>query len=473
MHASATRTHDATALELANATGILSPTPAAEQTTMKRYWIDHCPPPRTRPQGYEWDIFISYRSINRPWAIALYDMLVDAGYRVFLDQFVLVTGQPLVGQLEANLERSASGVLLWSSAAADSKWVKREYNQMQAVAIESEDSGFPFHLVVAKLDAKELPAFARTSIYVDFSDYPDGPSGAELVRLTYGLSGRPLDNAPVLRIAAFEEEVREEPQTLHALVAAGLFDQIEARALSDSPAYTTSATLLARAADRLIAGKQYEAALRVIEHGRETFRRSLRLRQLAGLALRRLGRTQDAILALEMLRADGHQDPETLGMLAAAWADTWEARHKQEAPGNPTDALERSRDLYRTAFEGVPSDTYVGINAASKSAMLGELDTAKTIATAVLERLEESKAQRGGRPSDDYWERATEPEARLLLGQWDEAFRLYHEARVAHQNELGSVGSTWKQIERLLGVLPVPEATAAKLRTEFASVIER
>jgi hypothetical protein len=32
---------------------------------MSNYWIEHCAPPRPRPQGIEWDLFISYRSLDR------------------------------------------------------------------------------------------------------------------------------------------------------------------------------------------------------------------------------------------------------------------------------------------------------------------------------------------------------------------------------------------------------------------------
>jgi len=117
------------------------------------------------------------------------------------------------------------------------------------------------------------------------------------------------------------------------------------------------------------------------------------------------------------------------------------------------DALERSRSLYEEGFNKVPTDTYTGINAASKSALLGEMDKAKTLADQVLARLKEMETERGGGPSEDYWERVTEPEALLIKGDWEQSVRLYHDARVAHQNEKGSIQSTATQVKRLLGVL--------------------
>jgi hypothetical protein len=432
---------------------------------MSRYWLEHCPPPRPRPAELAWDVFISYRSVNRPWAIALYDMLTEAGYRTFLDQYVLVAGQLLASQLQDNLRKSASGVLLWSQYAADSRWVEREHNAMLSRADNTRESACAFYMVVAKLDAEALPPFADASLYVDFASYPHGPSGAELVRLVCGLGNRPLDEAAMQRILLFEDQVREEPARLHASTAAGLYEDIETRALAGTPAYTTSATLPALAADRLIAGGRYDAALRVIEHARQTFRKSLRLRQLEGLALRRLARTREAILALEMLRADGHQDPETLGMLGACWTDLWESELNAGAKRSARDALERARDLYMLAFETVPTDTYVGINAASKSALLGDADTARALSERLLARLAEERHH--GRLAADYWTKVTEPEALLLCGEWDAALKLFHAARVAHQKETGSIETTGTQIRRLLSVLPVPEDIRKALEEEF------
>src|SRR5262245_16923894 len=99
---------------------------------MANYWIEYCAPPRPRPPGIEWDVFISYRSLDRVWALALYDMLRQCGYRVFLDQFVLVVGRGLSSQLAKQLTHSASGVLIWSERSADSRWIESEMDAMVA-----------------------------------------------------------------------------------------------------------------------------------------------------------------------------------------------------------------------------------------------------------------------------------------------------------------------------------------------------
>jgi tetratricopeptide (TPR) repeat protein len=433
-----------------------------ENAMAENYWLEHCLKPRARPSGIDWDVFISYRSADRVWALALYDMLRQCGYNIFLDQYVLQAGGGVLSQLSFNLRRSASGVIVWSERSEDSTWVEREVSAMVELKDSRAGSPNPFHFVAAKLDAQPLPTLLAGGLYIDFSAYPDGPTGSELVRLTSGLQGASLDPPAVQRIAVFDEQVREEPTTLRALVATGQFDSIRDRALSDLPAYTSAATLVGLAAQLLLSGEKIDDALAVLDRGQTRFRRSIRLRQLRGLALRRAGRNQEALLELEKLRADGHNDPETLGILAAAWTASWKQSQNR-------DQLERARDLYAQAFERSPSDTYSGINAASKSAVFGEMDRAVDLAQRVLAILKRQSDARGGQPPSDYWERVTEPEALFLQSQFSESLKLYHAARIAHQEERGSIRSTWAQLELLLALPFVPEEWRAKFRSEFAA----
>lgn len=434
------------------------------------YWLEHCEPPRQRSPGTDWDVFVSYRSLDRAWAIALYDMLLQCGYRVFLDQFVLVAGQGLATQLGQNLQRSNSGVLLWSERSSDSRWVENELNEMIGRRTRTANGPNPFYFVVAALDHTEPPGLTGGTLRIDFSDYPDGPMGIDIVRLTCGLQGKPLNPPAVERLVRFEAAVKAEPAKLRAMAKAELFSQILERVKSDDPAYTTSATISGVAVDQLIRGKRYDEAFAALDVALARFPSSLRLRQFQGLALRRAGKVAEAAYRLNLLVEEGHDDPETIGMLGAVYADLWEAKLGEGDTKGARDALEQSRNLYRGAFLKVPSDTYVGINAASKSALLGpeELDTARAIAAEVTKRLEEARAARSGATSADYWERATEAEALLLQGKADEALELYHNARVAFQNERGSIESTAKQLARLLAVLPVPDDVRQKLKSEFS-----
>ena len=50
-------------------------------------WLDLAPKPGPLPAGKQWHVFLSYRSVNRPWVLALYDILNVLGYKIFLDQY--------------------------------------------------------------------------------------------------------------------------------------------------------------------------------------------------------------------------------------------------------------------------------------------------------------------------------------------------------------------------------------------------
>jgi hypothetical protein len=95
-------------------------------------WMEHAPDPPERGDNI-YDVFISYRSTDRTWAMALYDALKHAGWEPFLDQYELVPGSNLELSLEEALEASSSGVILWSSKVKDSDWCRKERNAMDTL----------------------------------------------------------------------------------------------------------------------------------------------------------------------------------------------------------------------------------------------------------------------------------------------------------------------------------------------------
>jgi hypothetical protein len=127
----------------------------------------------------KWDVFLSYRSVNRPWVLRLYDQLRYLGYEVFMDQFVLTTADGLEDQLEQNLRRSATGVLIWSERSEDSVYCGKELRALSLLEQNKEN----FRSVVLRTSEVELPLFAQEKLWIDFSGQPDGPSGTGLLRL--------------------------------------------------------------------------------------------------------------------------------------------------------------------------------------------------------------------------------------------------------------------------------------------------
>ena len=153
--------------------------------------------------------------------------------------------------------------------------------------------------------------------------------------------------------------------------------------------------------------------------------------------------------------------------MAAIWADIWEQRLKNGELSEARDSLENSFNFYKEGFSKVPTDTYTGINAAAKSVLLGKMDEAVILAKEVYSQLKEKEKKRKGETSSDYWERVTEAEALLIIGDWEQSFQLYHDARIAHQHEKGSIESTATQLRRLLKALNVPEEVINKFSDEF------
>src|SRR5690606_11763702 len=204
-----------------------------------------------------------------------------------------------------------------------------------------------------------------------------------------------------------------------------------------------------RAASTLISLKQQDPALRILQAAREHFPRNLRLQQLEGLALRRLGRVQEAQRVLARLYVEGHRDPETMGIFAATWM------MRYEESGERAD-LERSRSLYVDAFSVAKDNEYVGINAAAKSAFLGDLDLARQLAKDV------EKLVYRYTDGQNYYKSATLAEARLILGRYDEAAKLYLAVRMRHPGAAGDLVTTREQVKCLITALSVPDEAAVQ-----------
>src|ERR1700752_4995653 len=83
-------------------------------------WLSYAPKPRPLGKDEKWNVFLSYRSVNRIWVLNLYDVLRHQGFEVFLDQVVLAGGDELIRVLEDGLQKSQAGVLVWSSQTGDS-----------------------------------------------------------------------------------------------------------------------------------------------------------------------------------------------------------------------------------------------------------------------------------------------------------------------------------------------------------------
>ena len=137
-------------------------------------------------------------------------------------------------------------------------------------------------------------------------------------------------------------------------------------AATQTVAWLSTSALRTEVAECLIKLKRVDQALAVLAAVASDFPEALRPKQLQGLAFARAGRTEEAQLVLGELEAAGNREPGDLG--GCTHGRGWTG---YKATGNKL-FLRRSRNLYQSAFDCPPTDWYVGINAASKSVMLGE-----------------------------------------------------------------------------------------------------
>jgi len=117
--------------------------------------------------------------------------------------------------------------------------------------------------------------------------------------------------------------------------------------------------------------------------------------------------------------------------------------------GDLTD-LRLSRDFYAEAFEQAPDDYHAGINAASKSVLIGTpVDIARGLAYAERIRRNLGTAPRPG----DYWSTVTIAECLLIERKFSEAAELYRAAVAMEPLGVGSHESTLRQASLLMNVL--------------------
>lgn len=419
-------------------------------------WIKYAPKSRQLTGEDQWNVFLSYRSVNRSWVLNLYDVLQELGYKVFLDQCALKIGDVLIRKLEIALSASQAGILIWSKDSRDSEWVQREYEVMEAQV--SEKKGFQFIPVI--LDKTKLPPFAARRIFLDFSSYPDGPNGGELLRLLYAVAGLPLSEEAVHFANEQDEAAMVAATKIKAAIKNNYSNRIIQLFEEGGLPWKTSAAMGCMAAEGLTKLDRNDEAIKMLEKVELQFPKAIRPKQLRALALANRGQGNDLMNAQDILGElyeAGERDPETLGIYARTWMDRY-AKSKEKGD------LKESRDLYAKAFKGAQDDYYTGINAAAKSVFLGtneDLEEASRYAQQV-QQIVGTEAH-----AEDYWMTATVGEALLIQKKYAEAGRMYEEAVAMARAEIGSHKSTWKQACRLMEKLQPTADQRAKIRKAF------
>jgi class 3 adenylate cyclase len=175
----------------------------------------------------------------------------------------------------------------------------------------------------------------------------------------------------------------------------------------------------------------------VSREGLATWTGDKELRQVMALALARMGSTELARDLLIQIRDEGHNDAETVGLLARTYKDLW-------LRSGSTQDLKAAFNEYSKGFDLPGKPYWMGINAATLAFALKDGETSHNLAQQVLQSCEEAK--------QDYWLIATMAEAELLLDHVTEAERHYSAARKI--GTLGSLLSTWRNARIILRLMP-------------------
>jgi len=184
----------------------------------------------------------------------------------------------------------------------------------------------------------------------------------------------------------------------------------------------------------------------------------LRLRQ--GLALARSGAVERANELAITLRAEGHRDNESLGLLARTHKDL-----ALIAPDQPTRDrhLGVAFDIYNATFQRNESYWH-GINAATLSVLCGDFSTAIKLAGAICDQLQSKLPVPEG--DERYWMLATLGEAELIRGHWQDAVASYKKAVTV--GKAGLLATTRKQARLLMNHRPDDDG----LREEARAAVE-
>jgi len=130
-----------------------------------------------RLSKFEYDVFLSYSSRDRPRAAAVVERLKAAGLRVFWDRDILA-GALWRPKLTKSLKASQCVLVLWSSAAKASAWVQAEAELAQKLGVLQQTLLEPLEL--------EMP-FNQYQLIADLSTWQPGAPHEALEQLVQKL----------------------------------------------------------------------------------------------------------------------------------------------------------------------------------------------------------------------------------------------------------------------------------------------
>ncbi len=167
----------------------------------------------------------------------------------------------------------------------------------------------------------------------------------------------------------------------------------------------------------------------------------LRIRQLHALAVSKSGIPKAAVEILEPVYRQHADDPETAGIMGGIYKEIF--RKDQD-----TRYALLSRDTYLKNFS-LTHNYYTGINAATMSAIAGQVSKGREIAVEVIRQIPQ--------PPADFWQQVTLAEALLLTKDRDKAIAAYIDAKKMAGTDWGKISTVHNQLWLLNHYVPVPK----------------
>lgn len=121
-------------------------------------------------------VYICHTKSDNQICSELSNYLKSLGLQTWFDVENFIPGDSLVSKMNYGLEHSDYVIVVWSSAAQKSAWVKREYEA--AITMETND-GKP-RVIATRLDDTPLPALLRDKKYITATNGLEASSRTEI-----------------------------------------------------------------------------------------------------------------------------------------------------------------------------------------------------------------------------------------------------------------------------------------------------
>jgi class 3 adenylate cyclase len=201
----------------------------------------------------------------------------------------------------------------------------------------------------------------------------------------------------------------------------------------------------------------------IVVEGLRHWPKDVSLRQLQSLSLLRSGAIHRALRVLQQLKQEGHDDEETLGLLARAHKDL--AAQAQD-PATRKKQWGIAHKSYLQAYNQT-GGYWTGINAATMALLVGQEEKALSLAQQVLRECLLELEQPQDKNQDLYWLQATLGEASLISKDLAAARRWYMQAARIARDRYGDLSTSRRNARLVMEALDLQAADKQRLESCF------